>query len=45
VSTTPRRHYIQTPSFHDAQLRIVDGPKYQTRNDEISGSMLRIAPE
>jgi hypothetical protein len=32
-------------SFHDAQLRIVDGPQDQTRNLEIPGSLLRSAPE
>jgi hypothetical protein len=32
------RRAVQTPSFRD-------GPKDQTRNLEIPGSMLRIAPE
>jgi hypothetical protein len=38
IGSARRKHNILQPSFRD-------GPKDQTRNLEIPGSMLRIAPE
>jgi hypothetical protein len=37
------RHCVRSEAIHSPSFR--DGPKDQTRNLEIPGSMLRIAPE